>query len=462
LQRRAGFDFLIVNRPASLAQPEDYMSNFYKKTFCALAVSICFLAGLPAQNAQAQQNDNNGQNQYNNSQDNNGQYNNNQGQYNNSQDPNGGQQDQQQADNSSGSVTMQTFYDDLAPYGQWVQDPQYGDVFVPNVEQGFRPYYTDGHWVMTDYGNTWVSDYQWGWACFHYGRWTYDSYYGWVWVPGTEWGPSWVGWRNGDGYYGWAPLSPGYEIGAGDYNCPDDWWVFIPPQYIYSPNYYHYWGGPGENGNIIHHTNFIHNTFVNGHVTYSVGPRASEIEGLTHQPVNVYKIDNSNNPNKTKVRGNTVKMFHPTVSNGPGNNGARPTPPNLIHAAQPIGRPQAASGTAAPAFRNDIQKTNPSFAAPAPGKRQQPEPQGSTPQRYEWDVNKPQPQQAQQPRNAAPAPQQQFSRPQPQQQAPRPQSAPQVSRPAPQMSRPAPAPAPHFSAPAGGGGFHGGGGGGRR
>src|SRR6185312_12078650 len=77
-------------------------------------------------------------------------------------------------------VSIQDFYDNLSPYGQWVDDQEYGYVFVPNVEQGFRPYYTDGYWAMTEYGNTWVSNYPWGWACFHYGRWTYDTYYGWV------------------------------------------------------------------------------------------------------------------------------------------------------------------------------------------------------------------------------------------------------------------------------------------
>src|SRR5882757_3247585 len=95
-----------------------------------------------------------------------------------------------------GYVSYQTFYDDLSPYGEWVNDAQYGYVWVPNVDQGFQPYYTDGRWVMTEYGNTWVSDYTWGWAPFHYGRWTYDEYYGWIWLPDTEWGPAWVTWRN--------------------------------------------------------------------------------------------------------------------------------------------------------------------------------------------------------------------------------------------------------------------------
>lgn len=59
------------------------------------------------------------------------------------------------------SITFQTFYDELSPYGQWIDDPQYGYIWAPNVDRGFRPYYTNGYWVMTEYGNTWVSNYNW-------------------------------------------------------------------------------------------------------------------------------------------------------------------------------------------------------------------------------------------------------------------------------------------------------------
>jgi len=44
---------------------------------------------------------------------------------------------------------------------------------------------------MTDDGMTWVSDYNWGWAPFHYGRWDYNDSYGWFWIPDNEWGPAW-------------------------------------------------------------------------------------------------------------------------------------------------------------------------------------------------------------------------------------------------------------------------------
>ena len=110
------------------------------------------------------------------------------------------------------SVSFQLFYDDLSPHGYWVDNRDYGNVWVPNVSPGFTPYATNGHWVFTNAGWTWFSDYPWGWAPFHYGRWYNDPFYGPMWVPGNEWGPGWVTWRSSAGYYGWAPIRPGISI----------------------------------------------------------------------------------------------------------------------------------------------------------------------------------------------------------------------------------------------------------
>src|SRR3546814_14892214 len=53
------------------------------------------------------------------------------------------------------SVSFQTFYDELAPHGEWIDEPEYGYIWLPFAEQGFQPYATNGHWVMTNNGNTW-------------------------------------------------------------------------------------------------------------------------------------------------------------------------------------------------------------------------------------------------------------------------------------------------------------------
>lgn len=116
---------------------------------------------------------------------------------------------------SSYEVDVGLFYDDLDPYGDWIEQDDYGWVFAPRVSHGWRPY-TVGHWVWTDeYGWLWVSDEDFGWATYHYGRWLPDPRYGWIWVPGYEWGPAWVSWRSGGGYIGWAPLPPRVRWQAG-------------------------------------------------------------------------------------------------------------------------------------------------------------------------------------------------------------------------------------------------------
>jgi hypothetical protein len=329
-------------------------------------------------------------------------------------------------------VSYNDFYQNLAPYGQWIEDPQYGYVWSPNEDGSFRPYYTAGHWVMTDYGNTWVSDYPWGWACFHYGRWTYDSYYGWLWIPGSDWGPAWVSWRQGDGFYGWAPLGPGFSFGASDreYSCPNDWWVFIPPQYMYTGNYYRYWSGPRGNSHIIHNTSFTNNTFENNHVTYVSGPNVRQVEQATHQPVQILKLSNSTNLT-TRVHNNVIKMYRPAqIRPSATINGQRVLPPHVITAPQPVSKPQPTNGrqNAAPEFRDDIGSTTPPDAIGThvnEATKAPPKPQ-NTPNPYEWDVNRP----VVQPQPGDGVPQ----RGQPEQTRPRPEN----TRPQP----PAPAPAP--------------------
>jgi hypothetical protein len=103
----------------------------------------------------------------------------------------------------------------LDPYGSWVDDPNYGTVWTPSqsvVGDNFSPYVTAGQWTYDDYDNwVWVSDYDWGWAPFHYGRWAYLGNR-WGWIPGRQYAGAWVTWRQGygpyAGYLGWAPIPP--------------------------------------------------------------------------------------------------------------------------------------------------------------------------------------------------------------------------------------------------------------
>jgi hypothetical protein len=108
-------------------------------------------------------------------------------------------------------VTFVTFYDSLAPHGEWIFIHGFGRVWRPwrhVVGIGFIPYSTGGHWEYTQYGWVFVSNWEWGRTVFHYGRWFYLDGEGWLWLPDTVWGPAWVEWRYGGGYVCWAPLPP--------------------------------------------------------------------------------------------------------------------------------------------------------------------------------------------------------------------------------------------------------------
>src|SRR5262249_4264941 len=101
-----------------------------------------------------------------------------------------------------------TFEEGLSPYGQWVDTPDYGRVWVPTgVGADWQPY-TDGHWVDTDWGWSFASSVPWGWATFHYGRWGFGTGLGWFWVPGFVWAPAWVAWRYSPGFICWSPFAP--------------------------------------------------------------------------------------------------------------------------------------------------------------------------------------------------------------------------------------------------------------
>jgi hypothetical protein len=216
------------------------------------------------------------------------------------------------ADDNMG-VSFQVFYDELSPYGDWVKDARYGYIWLPAVHGDFHPYGTQGHWVMTEYGNTWVSEYDWGWAPFHYGRWYYDDYFqSWAWIPGYDWGPAWVNWRSGGGYYGWAPLGPGMSINV-SVNIPSAHWVFIPNRHIHHQYVYRYYTPYKNKVKIYNNTTIINNTVVYNNYNYVAGPRRNEVEKVTRRVVPVYKVQSSEAPGRAAVSRNAVNIYKPQV-----------------------------------------------------------------------------------------------------------------------------------------------------
>jgi hypothetical protein len=140
---------------------------------------------------------------------------------------------------------VRVFHEPLAPYGVWTQS-RFGYAFQPRVAAGWRPY-VNGQWGEN---RLWLSNDPWGWATDHYGRWGHDPQLGWVWVPGTEWAPSWVAFREdpAQNVAGWAPVPPGvnYSINLGfgsgwGFDNFNSWygpsWVWVPRPFLFQPGF---------------------------------------------------------------------------------------------------------------------------------------------------------------------------------------------------------------------------------
>ncbi len=64
------------------------------------------------------------------------------------------------------SISVDFFYENLSPHGDWLDAAGYGYVWQPrNIDNDWRPY-SHGRWVYTDAGWTWDSAEPYGWAPF--------------------------------------------------------------------------------------------------------------------------------------------------------------------------------------------------------------------------------------------------------------------------------------------------------
>jgi len=220
------------------------------------------------------------------------------------------------------SIGFQVFYDDLSPYGTWIDTPDYGYVWVPNVAPGFTPYSTNGYWVATDEGWTWVSNYSWGWAPFHYGRWYTDATYGPMWVPDSEWGPGWVTWRNSGDYYGWAPIGPGISIEmaySSGYNVPSNQWRFVRDRDFGRRDITNYYVKRSNNDSYVHNSTVINNSRIDKgrNVTYNAGPDRKEVEKRTGKTFTPVAIKESSKPGQTLGK-TQLQIYKPQVQKIPG------------------------------------------------------------------------------------------------------------------------------------------------
>ena len=181
----------------------------------------------------------------------------------------------------------------LSAYGQWANIDPYGSVWFPNpdaVGPDFVPYGSGGHWMMTDAGWTWASDYSWGWTAFHYGNWiNVDGRWGWV--PGRIWSPAWVNWRFGGGFAGWGPIGwRGEEIVFPGYH-----YYYVDNAHFAERNFREYRVGPERIEVVERGARPMPTRYVEGRPVVSVnaGPPRAEIEhasGHSIRPVPMAQV----------------------------------------------------------------------------------------------------------------------------------------------------------------------------
>jgi uncharacterized protein DUF6600 len=189
------------------------------------------------------------------------------------------------------SVSVE-FREALGPYGEWRHSGRWGDVWVPRVEEGWRPY-TVGHWVYTnDWGWYWEAaerEAQWGWVVYHYGRWIFDPDLGWAWIPDNKWGPSWVVWRRGHGEIGWAPMPP--ERLLVEYREEPRVWIFVRDREFIAPDIVSVVLPPRDVTVAFHETVVVNETVV-VHDRYAVNPgiEPAIVAAAVGRPLHAFEV----------------------------------------------------------------------------------------------------------------------------------------------------------------------------
>jgi hypothetical protein len=239
----------------------------------------------------------------------------------------------QPREDSDESAGYNTFYTKLEPYGDWRETSDYGFVWQPRAAADSRNWhpYTEGRWVYTDAGWTWVSEEPFGWATYHYGRWARLRNVGWVWVPGDEWAPAWVSWRKSDDYVGWAPLPPEarFDHRRGIKSWSDNYYDVGPEQYRFVST--REFGArqiertivPQErNITIISQTTNVTDITYNNTVVVNQGPSYDELRTRSQQPIERLRLEREVNfdPSvaapRSVVRGEIVAVPAPIITIG--------------------------------------------------------------------------------------------------------------------------------------------------
>ncbi len=188
-------------------------------------------------------------------------------------------------------ISFDVAYSNLNQHGSWLVSAQYGHVWQPReYNPNWNPYY-DGHWVYTEMGWAWVSDYQWGAIPYHYGTWVADPNAGWVWIPGNIWAPSWVVFRTGSGYIGWAPVPPGFSVGMSiEFGGPSSF-VYVSSRDFLAPRLRTSIIPMNRTNVFINNTTVVNNIVVQNNVVVNRGPDYRTVEKATGHAIREQRIE---------------------------------------------------------------------------------------------------------------------------------------------------------------------------
>ena len=234
-------------------------------------------------------------------------------------------------------VSFEYFYDALYPYGHWIEVEGYGSCWTPDrVDADWAPY-TEGDWVYTNGGWTWIGEEDFSGIVYHYGRWILVDDVGWCWVPGYVWGPAWVAWRDSEDYIGWAPLPPEatWDPAVGISVWVDDYCDIGPRFYNFCHRsefgFHHARHGilPRERNMILIHesrnvTNIAYSA--NHDVVFCGGPSYERLQSIVRRAIPYLQLENGSSeglrgtnghrglPPRGLVSGSTLLFVAPPVA----------------------------------------------------------------------------------------------------------------------------------------------------
>jgi len=265
------------------------------------------------------------------------------------------------------TVDYKQFYDELAPYGEWVQvnakdigldlkksegensslmndllgiknayadDVNFGMFFVwkpsPDLavtvtagEPAVYTPYTNGQWVNTNDGWYFKAPTPYEETTCHYGRWAYSPALGWVWLPGRVWSPAWVEWREDDNYIAWAPVPPSVYI-VDNVLSPvvihDDRYVIVDKRHFIEPSVYKYRYSYKENKNkiMIKEMTKVDGVMIKNKTVINKGPDPFNIEKVTGKKIETVKINKVKNKNDDKYTASEINVYTPEFKKSKG------------------------------------------------------------------------------------------------------------------------------------------------